>query len=300
MSEDKGIFCGLEKLANKYLLDPTWTRKDEKPTGFGHKTNCLRLSGDTAPDFFEAECIVREMFERIKSNIDCKIATDEKKGKRSPSSANWNFSYRDKSNPEAKKESKKPEVTLERAIIQARRMPNQKFEDKWTYQMPVATGLFDSDTDKASNIDLVRKQSDGVFDLIELKIGSNNPLFAAVEILQYGLAYAASRQLAQKIEYDTGKLEILKAKQIHLCVLAPRKFYELRKTPRYNFRWLEEGLNNALLQFSEKYGYKMSFKFCLLDYEWAPTGSPDKKALDDINEAIKNIRSVPWGNPTKK
>lgn len=299
MSEDKGLFCGLEELANKYLLDPTWTRKDGKPTGFGHKTNCLRLSGDTAPDFFSAERLIAEMFGRIENNIL------DREDKREPSDANWDFSLRDKADPKAgqtgkDKKSEKPEVTLERAIIQAQRKTYQNTKDRWTYQMPVATGLFGSGIDKSSNIDLVRKQSDGVFDLIELKIGSNNPLYATVEILQYGLAYAASRQLAQKIVYDTGRLEILRAKQIHLCVLAPRKFYELRKTPRYNFRWLEEGLNNALLQFSEKHGYKMSFKFCLLDCEWVPTGSPDKKALDDINEAIKNIRPAPWRSATKK
>ncbi len=303
MSDKKaGIFSGLEGTVNRYLLDPTWRRKNGKNTSFSHKKNCLLLSGNSTPSFFKARKMISEMLGQIESNISNHIsATVEKEKKRTPSKANWNLNCRDKSNPKVGMKNKSPEVTLERAIIQARRMPHSEFADKWTYQMPVATGLFGSDTNKSSNIDLVRRRSDGVFDLIELKIGSDNPLYAAVELLQYGLAYAASRQFAQQIGYDTGALEILKATQINLCVLAPKSFYEPPKTDEYNFGWLEQGLNNALKHFNKKkHGYHMTFKFCLLNLNWKPEARPNSKTLDNINKAIDNISPVPWVSSVEK
>jgi hypothetical protein len=282
-NNDKGIFFGLERIANRYLLDPTWKRENGNVTNYGHTTNCLRLSGDATPEFFNAEDMIREMFCEINNNI-----LDQHEA-RTPSSANWNINYRDKSNPEAGEGSEKPEVTLERAIIQARRSSEAKAEEKWTYQMPIATGLFDEYTDKSSNIDLVRMRLDGVFDLFELKVGSNNPLYAAVEILQYGLAYIASRRLANKIGYNSEALEMFSAKIINLCVLAPSSFYQSTKLEKYNFGWLEKELNIALNKMAEKYGYKMTFSFCFLDYIWEPTARPNKQTLDELNTALNYI-----------
>ena len=290
--KEEGIFCGIESIANRYLLDPTWRRKDGR-LNFGYKTNCLRLSGDTTPEFFSAERMIHEMVSRIESNIS------DRKIKRNPSSENWDFDSRFRSDPSAgrNKRNTGPEVTLERAIIQARRMmPNRKFEDKWTYQMPVASGLFGPNTDKSSSIDLVRKHSDGVFDLIELKIGSNNPVFAAAEILRYGLAYAVSRKNAEKIGYDIKKLKILSAKQIRLCVLAPPLPFSPFYDNRYNLAWLEKGLNEALKQFSKTNGYCMSFEFQVLNLDWKATDRPTDglQLITIINKALDEISQVNW------
>lgn len=292
MSEDKGVFCGLESIANKYLLDPTWMRKDGKTTGFGHKENCLQLKSDAAPNFFSAERLITEMFDGIKNNILTR------KDKREPSGANWDFNRREKVNPKAGqtgkgKASKKPEVTLERAIIQARRKIYPLIKDRWTYQMPVATGLFGPGTDKSSNIDLVRK-TDLAFDLIELKVGSNNPIYAAVEILQYGLAYAVSREYAEKIGYDTKKLEILRAKQIRLCVLAPPFEFAPFYDNRYNLAWLENGINIALQQFSKAKGFCMLFEFQELNFKWDTTNATDSPSEEQLNALNKAVDKIKW------
>lgn len=296
--KETGIFCGLEDIANHYLLDRTWTRKDGGQPSFGHKTNWLRLSVNAAPGFFtnEAAAMIRDMVKQIETNV--KLL--EKGRKRSPSAANWDFAYRKHCDPNAGAKSTRPEVTLERAIILARRKRVQASKDEWTYQMPVATGLFGSDIDKSANIDLVRKHPNGEFDLIELKLGSNNPLYAAIEILQYGLVYAVSRRLAEANEYDSDKLEILKAKQIRLCVLAPKSFYEPAESDKYNFDWLVEALNEGLKYFKEEGGYEMTFQLCLLDLNWKPTGCPNEQVLDQINDAIDNIRPVSWAKTTQK
>lgn len=295
LDKEDGIFCGLESIVNSYLLDPTWQRKVGTPS-FAHDKNCLLLNKDSTPNFFKdkAEEMILEMLIRIESNILTRRALDLKeKNKSALSKFNWNFSYRDKKDPRTGEENDSPEVTLERAIIQARRkLNNPMHKDKWAYQMPVATGLFGSNTDKSSNIDLVRMYPDGAFEMIELKVGSNNPLYAAIEILLYGLAYAASRKLAVEIGYKIEELEILKAQQIHLRVLAPRSFYD----SRYNLAWLENDLNKVLGQFSSKHGYHMTFGFYLLNYDWKPTSRPKEKDLDEINEAVNNISPVTWGN----
>lgn len=292
-NNEDGIFSGLENIANRYLLDPTWERKNGKKTNFGHKKNCLLLSLKSVPKFFNAENMIHEMYGKIESNI----SNRDKDSKFSPSRANFDFSFRCNSEPSAGKKtiSTKPEVTLERAIIKARRKPSLA-EDEWTYQMPVASGLFGKNTDKSSNIDLVRKQPEGVFDLIELKIGSNNPLYAAVEILRYGLAYAASRKLAEKIGYDKTTLEILSAKIIRLLVLAPPPFYD----PRYKLAWLEDELNNALKKFSQAHDYSMLFEFQLLNYDWKATDSPTEEQLVDINIALDGISRFNWDKAIEK
>ena len=96
----------------------------------------------------------------------------------------------------------------------------------------------------------------GWYELIELKTddGGGTPLFAAMEILQYGVLYIFSRENAQKLGYEG--VELLKAKGIHLRVLAPADYYA-----PYNLSWLEKSIDRGLTSFLSKFNFKMDFKF---------------------------------------
>jgi hypothetical protein len=139
------------------------------------------------------------------------------------------------------------EVKLERAIV-------QKWPASWTYQMPVASGLFDGYSDKRRAVDLVFNHGDGHYDLVELKIKSDTPLYAAMEILGYGLIYLASRtDRAKNLKYKVAELPVLKANRISLCVLAPANYYE------GNLMWLQDAINNGLKRFATT---DLSIDFC--------------------------------------
>ena len=87
---------------------------------------------------------------------------------------------------------------------------------------------------------------------------AGTPLFAAMEILQYGVLYIFSRENAKTLGYKVADIELLLATGIHLKVLAPATYYE-----GYDLSWLEENINGGLDNFldpSER-GFKMDFKF---------------------------------------
>ena len=285
---ENGIFNGLEFIANEFLLNPDWIKNGGHPRSYVHLKNCQELTGGKSPVHFDAQKLIEKMFEKIQKNI-----TDLKpmEWHEPPHKVNWNFSYRLPSDESAgknkKKESKRPEVTLERAIIKAKKK-YVSIGEQWTYQMPIAYNLYGQNFNNSSNVDLVRSYDDGIFDLIELKIGSNHPVFAAVEILQYGLAYMASREGAVEIGYKEIP-EIFNAREIHLCVLAPPEFYG-----DYNFHWLQAALNGALEQFSSQKGYLMTFDFNILNLDWDPTHAPTELQLQDINVALNKITPFDW------
>ena len=92
------------------------------------------------------------------------------------------------------------------------------------------------------------------FDFVELKIKSNNPLYAAIQILIYGLFYVFSRVNAVDLGYSVKKLPVLKAKKVNLCVLAPTNFYYYKNKGTehsYNLEWLAKSLDRGIQKLAE-------------------------------------------------
>jgi len=124
-------------------------------------------------------------------------------------------------------------------------------------------------------IDLGHDRGDGVFEFIELKygsakrnFGSDHPLYAAFEILKYGLLFAHARN-NQLIE-DAKPLS--KATTIHLQVLAPAGYYEFRTRGRdgeeaFNLRWLESAINNGLASLPRGVTFDFQFQQFTPDFE---------------------------------
>lgn len=115
-----------------------------------------------------------------------------------PSRGNWRFTKAGK----ITQRNPSPEVTFERDLVRLG-------GETWANQIPTASGLLGPHLDKRLAIDLVEKRGAGEFELIELKIDSDTPLFAAMEILEYATIYAFSRLHADALGYGPGISDLL-------------------------------------------------------------------------------------------
>lgn len=157
------------------------------------------------------------------------FACFESKSWQSPTStARSNWLWRHEGTDHSKQ---RPEVALEREIVR------RGGTDNWSFQMSTMSGVFEAGTHQRRAIDLVHRTGFGTFELIELKVGSNNPVFAAFEILGYGLAYCCARR-HRDIHSQRSEHDILRARGIKLVVLAPTAWYQfnLRGESKQDFQ----------------------------------------------------------------
>lgn len=204
---------------------------------YQHKKRCQLLSKGTRPDF-DGKALIQKILAQVESNWH--------KGKSRSNNQNWRW----KKNPMMDPKNKSKEVDLERWIV-------QMTENDWVNQVPVASGLTRSAGGRRA-IDLVHRCRDKCYEFIELKVnaGGGTPLFAAMEILQYGVLYIFSRENASTLGYK--QTEMLEATDIHLKVLAPANYYK-----GYDLSWLSKSINSGLAKFlaQGERGFKMDFKF---------------------------------------
>lgn len=164
------------------------------------------------------------------------------------SSENWRFRQADKiaqGNPSK-------EVTFERAFIK------RATKKRWANQVPTCSGVVTLQANRRTAIDLVEKTGSESFDFIELKIKSDTPLFAALEVLDYGVLYVFSRTNRYFLGYTPGCREILDAHHIGLRVLAPLAFYK-----KYTLSWLDTMMHTAAKQLASMIddGTVIDFRF---------------------------------------
>ena len=241
---DSSILTGMQNIINEAL-----GLKKER-LKYKDKKRCQLWSKPPTPDF-SGEELIQKILDQINANWD---------GRKSRSN---NQNWRWKKNPLKKnRNNKSQEVFLERLIVGTT-------DDDWVNQVPVASGLTRSAGGRRA-IDLVHRCGNNWYELIELKVdeGGGTPLFAAMEILQYGVLYIFSRENAQSLGYKETNNELLGASGIHLKVLAPAAYYK-----KYDLSWLEVRINNGLANFLEEpnRGFKMDFKFESLSL--VPSGS---------------------------
>lgn len=187
----------------------------------------------------------------------------------SESQQNWRFTKNKGIDPG----NQSKEVQYERALVN---IPEDVWPDSknWANQVPVASGLTGSNSDRRRCIDLVHKGADREYDFIELKIKSNTPLFAAMEILTYGILYVFYREAdcISKYRHIHENENMLIADAIHLMVAAPSAYYrdadrDVRGS-RVDRSWLEPSLNAGLSRFLIESGFtfKMDFAFRICGY----------------------------------
>jgi hypothetical protein len=151
---------------------------------------------------------------------------------------------------------------------------------------PASSGLCGSTQDKRRAIDLVYKNGFKEYTLFELKIASDTPLFAAMEILIYGILYIFTRQHIDELGYDNGEKVLLGAQTIHLRTLAPRKYYG-----GVDLTWLDEVINAGLTKYlseQTEMSLKMDFGFVTIpdEFEWPHNKSELPKIMSRLCKAI--------------
>ncbi len=233
---------------------------------YRHRSAALDHSRRTVP-IVGTGAFLEACYARIHSNWLAAIEAGYSK----PSRENWRW----KRHAALSAENKSPEIILERSIVGA-------CGDNWSNQMPTASGLVGPATDKRAAVDLVFREDPGRYSLIELKVESDNPLFAAIEILLYGLLFVWSRDNQEGLGYDVQVQPVLAARSVTLSVLAPIGYYR-----DYELTSLHTALNNGLVEFGEKKGVPLGFEYCQLGSEYAAESTSER-----IKSAIGDRRPI--------
>jgi hypothetical protein len=118
----------------------------------------------------------------------------------------------------SKNERQQSEVIIERQIVEAGK-------PHWANQIPTASGLAGPGQDTRRAVDLAFHHGGREFSLFELKLESDNPWYAAKEILLHGLVYLFTRIHSNELGYAQRGFKLLDADIIHLRVLAPHAYY---------------------------------------------------------------------------
>lgn len=271
LNTDRLFVDALSLKANQKLKQKTISR------------NC-ELSPETVKNI---EALVPKIYAQIDQNWQGRL----------PSKSNWQL--RRVVNLTAHNQS--PEVLLERAIVI---LAQRGLLEGWYNQMPIASGLINQNFDKKAAVDWVRYNGHSA-ELIELKCTSDTPLYAAFEILRYGLAYLFCYMHRKKFGFEDYSL--MQLQKISLRVLAPHEFYDqhdlsalataLQAGLRQLFYEKTQGeLETGFSFFSFPAGFKLPFARGeeVSAYAHLPADSP---AIVSLLDAISGIQPVLWKKP---
>ena len=104
---------------------------------------------------------------------------------------------------------------------------------RWANQIPIWSGICGPDDrgGRKANIDIGYSPEHGAFLLYELKIISNCPLYAILELITYAIGYLVLRKLTALLPDQAKKIQkhdhgLLSADSITFSVIAPGDYYE--------------------------------------------------------------------------
>lgn len=245
----KNIIGGTPELITKALGPLTNCAEEFSTITFARKvasfTGDLKLPG-----------LVNDLWKRIEENW--------KEAGRQPGGAeNWRWKPQRYMHPDNPSE----ETRLEKGL--ARVLP----EKRWANQIPTSSGLISSTSDKKRNIDLAHWDGAKTITLVELKVATNTPVYAAFEIVRNALLLCLARAhqntpkpILIAEEKERVWTRITKA---HLRVVAPKQFYRQLDEPtlgkHYSLGRFEEQLGDAVSSFGSHHGLQMSFGFRVFD-----------------------------------
>jgi hypothetical protein len=199
--------------------------------------------------------LARTVYDKVASNWGASHAAANKDRSRE----NWRWSLQTYISPA----NRSPEVMLERAIAKA------CVDDAWANQIPVASGLVTGANDGRRAIDLVQRRGEGHYELIELKIASDTPLYAAVELLGYACLWLLARE-----DPPVTQPEFLDAKRLDLRVLAPAAYYA-----PYQLGQVERSIATGVRSLGRGAGVDMTFEFDVLPDDLTRVPLPSGEAL---------------------
>jgi len=174
--------------------------------------------------------------------------------------------------------TKTAEVKLEREIVGAG-------AGIWARQMSTSSGIQGARLNKRRAIDLVRANGNDSYTFIELKVKSDNPLYAIFELLGYALAYmhARNNRWEGHVQHN-----VMLATKIDLVILAPVGWYKYKirgaKSERisFNLDWLIKELNKGLDALTKD---KVNMQISLKHFDFYK---------DAPAETAKSIISLKW------
>lgn len=243
------IFDGVDELIDRALR----VTDIGKAPHYQHKASGLRLI--SKPYGLNCHELWATMLTRIEKNWIC---SQESGLNRPGSRQNWRFEkqeYISSANSSIEK-------LIEKAIA-------VDCDETWVNQVPTASGLIDSTSERHCNLDLVHRVGEDAFEFIELKNNSDTPVYAAFELLKYAAIYCFSRKNASVLGYDIDQKFLLTAKRVQLCVLAPFSYYG-----PYRVEWLQTELNRALAAAPPTCeGLSLDFRFEY--YRWPVETGPE-------------------------
>jgi hypothetical protein len=149
----------------------------------------------------------------------------------------------------------------------------------WSNQVPICSGVAGPSADRRRAIDLVHQVDEGHFAFLELKIASDTPLYAAIEIIGYGCVWLLSRGRGA-----AAASELLAAQQVDLVVLAPAEYYA-----PFRLDALAEALNAQVSALGGSHGVELSFRFEVLPEPLARMPLPPAHAILDLLAQRKRL-----------
>ena len=238
--ESHSILNGIEEIINDWL----WT-------GYKTQTACNLLSGNF-PERLNGCLLTTQIYAQIERNWRNRRYDGD------PSPENWRL----EAQPKMDETNRSPEKQIEKKIVDIQ-------VEGWVNQVPVASGLTGPHVMKKACVDLVRRLSEKSYEMIELKYKDKHPLYAAMEVIQYGILYLFARE--HLLEHYEDKA-LLKATSIGLRVLAPQTYYKHKKHGPYKFEKLEGILSDSIGHLAGSFdaGLFMDFKFSVFptDFTW--------------------------------
>jgi hypothetical protein len=217
-----------------------------------------------------SEPLVGDLFEVLNRNWKSALPTA------APSSQNFRWHY-----PQTciSQRNRSAEASLERALIGALLQIGRQ---DWSNQVPLISGIAGSHAFKRRAVDLVHHRGERSFEFVELKIDADSPLFAAVEILVYGLLWLLS---ARDLRYGG---PIVQARELGLSVLAPQAYYH-----RYSLKTIASAINDGLQALGEQHKVHMQFRFTAFPDEFAWTCDSSRRPSDsDLIRLLDARRAI--------
>ena len=204
------IFKGTDAIINRSLFG--------MGSGKYQRVGSLRLLLQSNLDRLDAAALVRSLYQHMLARCQNESGNFSRRA----SSENWRFTLNTRISTRNTSREKQVEKRIARLAQEG-----QLSRNEWANQVPVASGLLDHKADEKACLDLVQQTGSGRFDFIELKMstGSGHALFAALEVLRYGVVYLLSRRSARDLGYVVGGPGLLGAERVRLVVLAPAEYY---------------------------------------------------------------------------
>lgn len=275
----KGILRGVDKIIVNLLGVQLGSNPIGQPPHYDNPS-FGKSPGHWSSNNLDGHDLVKKIYDQIALNWG--------QASRTPSVQNWRWEKQ----PKIEARNRSPEVRLEKAIV---KISSDTWPEvtRWVNQVPTSSGLLNSTSDRKRAIDLVYKDEGAdpnSYHFIELKVRSNNPVFAAMESLVYGILYLVARDRRDMKPYTQASNPLLWAEGIRLIVLAPKPYYD----GYFGLARLEETVDEGLVRFLAGRGFPMGFEFQMFPSDFDPRKVlADKKSRDhEIANALSYRRRL--------